>query len=40
MSGQLYPREKSPWYSLARKLGGPQSSSGRCGEEKNSGIES
>jgi hypothetical protein len=31
----LYPRGKSPRYPLDRKLGGPQSRSGRCGEEKN-----
>jgi hypothetical protein len=34
---------KSPWYLLDRRLGGPQSRSGRGGEEKNSqpppGIE-
>jgi len=37
------PEGKSPWYSLDRRLGGPQSRSGRGGEEKNSqpppGIE-
>jgi hypothetical protein len=27
---------KSPRYPLDRKLGGPQSRSGRCGDEKNS----
>jgi hypothetical protein len=32
----LYPQGKSPWYPLDRKLGGPQSRSGRGGEEKNS----
>jgi hypothetical protein len=32
----LYPQGKSPWYSLDRRLGGPQSRSGRGGEEKNS----
>jgi hypothetical protein len=32
----LYPQGRSPWYSLARRLGGPQSLSGRGGEEKNS----
>jgi hypothetical protein len=32
----LYPRGKSPWYPLDRRLGGPQSRSGRGGEEKNS----
>jgi hypothetical protein len=30
----LYPREKSPRYPLDRRLGGPQSRSGRPGEEK------
>jgi hypothetical protein len=30
----LYPRGKRPWYPLDRKLGGPQSWSGQCGEEK------
>jgi hypothetical protein len=39
----LYPQRKSPWYPLDRRLGGPQSRSGRGGEEKNSqhpsGIE-
>jgi hypothetical protein len=32
----LYPQGKSPWYPLDRKLGEPQSRSGRGGEEKNS----
>jgi hypothetical protein len=32
----LYPQGKSPWYALDRRLGGPQSWSGRGGEEKNS----
>jgi hypothetical protein len=32
----LYPHGKSPWYPLDRRLGGPQSRSGRGGEEKNS----
>jgi hypothetical protein len=41
VSGQLHvpaalPPGKSPWYPLDRKLGGPQSRSGRGGEEKNS----
>jgi hypothetical protein len=41
VSGQLHglavsPRGKSPWYSSDRRLGGPQSRSGRGGEEKNS----
>jgi hypothetical protein len=30
------PRGKSPWYPLDRNLDGPQSRSGRGGEEKNS----
>jgi hypothetical protein len=29
----LYPRGKSPWYPLERRLGGPHSRSGSCGEE-------
>jgi len=32
----LYPGEKSPRYSLERRLGGPQSRCGRSGEEKQS----
>jgi hypothetical protein len=32
----LYPQGKSPFYTLDRWLGGPQSWSGRGGEEKNS----
>jgi hypothetical protein len=32
----LYPQGKSPWYPFDRRLGGPQSRSGRGGEEKNS----
>jgi hypothetical protein len=39
----LYPQGKSPRYPLDRRLGGPQSRSGRGGEKKNSqspsGIE-
>jgi hypothetical protein len=40
VNGQLlrpgcFISEKSPWYPLDRRLGGPQSRSGRCGEEKN-----
>jgi hypothetical protein len=31
----LYPRGKSRQYLLDRRLGGSQSRSGRCGEEKN-----
>jgi hypothetical protein len=41
VSGQLndlatLPPEKSPWYPLDRMMSGPQSQSGRNGEEKNS----
>jgi hypothetical protein len=32
----LYPQETSPWYPLDRRLGEPQSLSGRGDEEKNS----
>jgi hypothetical protein len=32
----LYPQGKSPWYPLDRRLGRPQSRSGRGGKEKNS----
>jgi hypothetical protein len=32
----LYHQGKSPWYPLDRRLGGPQSRSGRGDEEKNS----
>jgi hypothetical protein len=32
----LYPQGKSLWYPLDRRLGGPQSRSGRGGKEKNS----
>jgi hypothetical protein len=35
-SRPLYPQGKNPWYPLDRILGGPQSRSGRGGEEKNS----
>jgi hypothetical protein len=40
VSGQLHapaalPPGKSLWYPLDRRLGGPQSRSGRGGEEKN-----
>jgi hypothetical protein len=31
----LYPQGKMPWYPLDRRLGVPQSRSGRGGEEKN-----
>jgi hypothetical protein len=33
---QLYPRGKNPSYPFYRRLGGPQSRSGRGGEEKSS----
>jgi hypothetical protein len=36
VSGQLHLERESPWYPLDRRLGGPQSSSRRGGEEKNS----
>jgi len=43
MPRPLYPQGKSTWYSLTRRLAGPQSCSGCGGEEKNSqpppGIE-
>jgi hypothetical protein len=32
----LYSQGKSPWYPLDKRQGGPQSRSGRGGEEKNS----
>jgi hypothetical protein len=32
----LYPKRKSPWYPLDRRLSGPQSRSGHGGEEENS----
>jgi hypothetical protein len=40
VSGQLrapaaLPQGKNPWYPSDRRLGGPQSRSGRRGEEKN-----
>jgi hypothetical protein len=35
MPRPLYPQGKSPWYPLDRRLGRPQSRSGRGGEEKN-----
>jgi hypothetical protein len=43
VSGQLHipaalPPGQSPWYPLHRRLGGPQSRSGRGGEEKNSKL--
>jgi hypothetical protein len=41
--GRFTPQGKNLWYSLDRRLGGPQSHSERGGEEKNSqpppGIE-
>jgi hypothetical protein len=33
---QIYPQGKSLWYTLDRRLGGPQSRSGRGGKEKTS----
>jgi hypothetical protein len=43
-SRPFYPQGKSRFYPLDRRLGGPQSQSGRGGEEKNShplpGLES
>jgi hypothetical protein len=48
VNGQLHapaalPQGKNTWYPLDRRLGGPQSRSGHCDEEKNSqpssGIE-
>jgi hypothetical protein len=36
MPRTLYPQGKNPWYPLDRRLGGPQSRSGRGGEKKNS----
>jgi hypothetical protein len=33
---QLYPQGRSPWYPSDRRLGVPQSRSGRGGKEKNS----
>jgi len=32
----LYPKGKSPWYPLDKRLGGPQSRPGSGGEEKYS----
>jgi hypothetical protein len=34
MPRPLYPRGEGPWYPFSRRLGGPQSRSGRRGEEK------
>jgi hypothetical protein len=36
MPRPLHPQEKSPYYPLDRRLGGPQSRSGRGGEKENS----
>jgi hypothetical protein len=36
MAWSLYPQGNSSWYPLDKRLGGPQSRSGRGGEEKNS----
>jgi hypothetical protein len=36
--GRFTPREKDRRYPLDRRLGGPQSRSGRGGEEKNSQL--
>jgi hypothetical protein len=36
--GLFTPRERVPWYPLDRRLGGPQSRSGRGGKEKNSQL--
>jgi hypothetical protein len=33
-----FTQRKNPWYPLDRGLGGPQSQSGRGGEEKNSQL--
>jgi hypothetical protein len=35
MNLSLYPREKSHRYQLDKRLGGSQTQSGHCGEEKN-----
>jgi hypothetical protein len=34
MSGQIHTLAALPRYTLDRRLGGPQSRTGRCGEEK------
>jgi len=45
VSGQLHtpaslnPEGMSPWYPLVRRLDGPQSLSGRSGEEKNPQLQ-
>jgi len=41
LDGQLHapsalPPRKEPWYPLDKRMGGPQSRSGSCREEKNS----
>jgi hypothetical protein len=33
------PRSLYPWYPLDRRLVGPQSRPGRCGEEKNLAMQ-
>jgi hypothetical protein len=38
MLQSFYPRGKSPWYRLHRRLCWPQSRSGRCGVKKKSLI--
>jgi hypothetical protein len=38
MPRPLYPEGKSPWYPLDSRLSGPQSWSGRGGEEQNSQL--
>jgi hypothetical protein len=35
----LYSQGKSPWYPLDRRPGGPQSRSGRGGEEKSTPLK-
>jgi len=35
MPRPLYLQRKSPWYPLDRRIGGPYSHSGHCGEERN-----
>jgi hypothetical protein len=36
VSRKLYPRGKSPWYPVDRRMGGPQSRSGHGGDEEKS----
>jgi len=38
MTWPLYPQGESLWYPLDRRLGEPQSRSGRRAEEKNSQV--